>query len=71
MGLEQFGLEQLGMEQLGMEHWMESMGLECWMELGISKLLWLLGPFFSITDGMHPIGEAMVWASTRPTEIKI
>jgi len=40
------GMEQLGLEQLGLEYWMESVGLECWMELGISKLLWLLGSFF-------------------------
>jgi hypothetical protein len=38
---------------------------------GEIQIIMATGILFSITDGMHPIGEAMVWASTRPTEIKI
>ena len=38
---------------------------------GDIQIIMATGILFSITDGMPPIGEAMVWASTRPTEIKI
>jgi hypothetical protein len=38
---------------------------------GDIQIIMATGILFYITDGMHPIGEAMVWASTRHTEIKI
>ena len=38
---------------------------------GDIQIIMATGILFFITDGMHHIGEVMVWAFTRPTEIKI